>query len=361
MKDKRKRRNNRRRKRLNVLVSISIILILLIAILSGAILFYKDNTSAVSNSSEEVTVKIDSGMGAYQVIDRLDEKGLIKNKKIAKIYAKLNNINGAQANTYLLNKNMSLSDIFDILENPDEEHTIHIKFTVKDGNTIPQVAQAVAELLDIPTDDVLMKWEEPGYLKSLIDNYWFIDESILNENILYPLEGYLYPETYYILEEDPTIENVTKYALDMMNEKLSEIKDSIGTLGFTPHEFLSFASVVERESLFDKDKAKIAGVLMNRLDTNMKLQVDCTVNYAWQRTDISVSYDHLDIDSKYNTYKYEGLPVGPISTVTLDTMKSCVDFDHNDYLYFFAKEDGTVLYSKTLEEHEKNIEENKWY
>lgn len=361
MKNVRKKRKQRRKKRIRLILMSVIILVLIAAAASCTMIFYKDSISAVSKDSEEVIVRIDSGMGAYQVLDRLYENDLIKNKKAAKLYVKIHHINEAKANTYILNKTMSLKEIFNILENPDEEHTVHVKFTVKDGNTIPQVAESVSSLLNITTKEVIDKWSDTEYLQQLIENYWFIDDSILNSDIMYPLEGYLYPETYYIIEENPSIEDVTKYALDMMDKKLSAYKDDISNMNWTPHQFLSFASVVERESLFNEDRPKIAGVFINRLNYGMKLQSDITVNYAWQRTGVDVSYDHLKIDSKYNTYMYEGLPVGPISTITEDTMKDCINYDHNDYYYFFAKEDGTVIYSKTLEEHNAAVENNKWY
>lgn len=358
--DKRKRRK-RRKKRLNTLIALIVVLVIIAGASASAVVFYKDSVSAVSKTSEPVTVKISSGMGAYQVIDILEENGLIKNKKAAKLFIRINNIHDIKANTYLLDKTMSLKEIFHTLENPDDEHTVHVKFTVKDGNTIPQVAEVVASLLNISTDDVLAKWADTDYLNSLIEKYWFIDESILNSDIMYPLEGYFYPETYFVLEDNPTIEDVTRYALDMMDNKLSPYKDSISAMNWTVHEFLSFVSVVERESLFEEDRPKIAGVFMNRLNSGMKLQSDITVNYAWQRTGVDVSYDHLNIDSKYNTYMYEGLPVGPISTVSEGTMKDCIDYDVNDYFFFFAKEDGTVIYNSTIEEHNEAVENNKWY
>ena len=119
--------------------------------------------------------------------------------------------------------------------------------------------------------------------------------------IRYRLEGYLYPETYYITEQEPDLKSMTKLALDMMDERLSEYKDDIEKLGWTPHQFLTFASIVERESLFDEDRPKIAGVFINRLNKDMLLQSDITVNYAWQRTGVDVSVSHTQIDSRYNT------------------------------------------------------------
>lgn len=324
-------------------------------------LFYNQGISAVSSQDEEVIVNIESGSSASQMLDILDEAGLVKNKLCGKIFLKLNHFDNLQANTYIFNKNMSLKEIFSIIENPDFEYILKFKLTVRDGNTIPQVAKDFAELLEISSDEVMKKWSDKEYLQSLIDEYWFIDESILNADIMYPLEGYLYPETYFVTEQDPTIESLTKLALDMMDKKLTPYKDDIEKLNWTPHQFLTFVSVVERESLFDEDRPKIAGVFMNRLAADMLLQSDITVNYAWQRTGVNVSTTHLQIDSKYNTYKYVGLPIGPVSTVSAQTMDACVNYEHHDYLYFFAKEDGTVLYSQTYKEHQKTVKDNKWY
>ena len=256
---------------------------------------------------------------------------------------------------------MSIKEIFSIIENPDFKYLLKSKVQILDGNTIPSVAKGIAEFLNIDQKEVLKKWSDKDYLKSLIEQYWFIDESILNDDLMYPLEGYLYPETYFVTEENPTIESVTKLALDMMGNVLEGYKSDIEKLGFTPHEFLTFVSVVERESLFDSDRPKIAGVFMNRLESDMLLQSDITVNYAHQRTGVKVTNDLLQIDSKYNTYKYKGLPVGPISSVSKVTIESCIHYEDNDYLFFFAKEDGTVIYNKTYADHLKSVKDNLWY
>ena len=96
---------------------------------------------------------------------------------------------------------MSLSEIFDIIQNPDFKYILKSKLTIKEGNTIPEVAKAFSEILDMSDDDIIKAWSNQEYLKSLIKDYWFIDNSILNRNILYPLEGYLYPDTYYVTDE----------------------------------------------------------------------------------------------------------------------------------------------------------------
>ena len=340
---------------------IQVILPIVVVLILGGFFFYRHGISAVSKNDKEVIVKMEKGMGALQMVNRLDEAGLIKNPLCAKIFLKLHSYDHLQANTYVFNETMSVKDMYDIMENPEFKYILKSKITIKEGNTIPEVAEEFSRLLKIKKDDVIKQWKDPQLLQSFIKDYWFIDESILNKNLMYPMEGYLYPETYFITEEKPTVESVTRLSLDMMSKILEPYKDEIQKRGWSMHQFLTFASVVERESLFDKDKPIIAGVFMNRLDQDMLLQSDITVNYAWQRTGVDVSYQHLKIDSLYNTYKYKGLPVGPISTVSRSTLESCVHYDKNDYLYFFAKKDGTVLYSRTLQEHNKTVKENKWY
>lgn len=340
---------------------IGIIAAAIVACVIGIMAFYHYGISAVSSKDEDVVVTIEQGSTASQMLDALDEAGLVKNKLCGQIYLKLNHFDKLQANTYVFNKNMSLSEIFSIIEDPDVKYIVLSKLTIKEGNSIPEVAKSFGDILGISADEVIEQWAQKDYLQTLIDEYWFLDQSILKQGILYPLEGYLYPETYYITEQKPNLKSMTKLALDMMDQKLSSYRKDIEKLNWTAHEFLTFASIVEKESLFDDDRPMIAGVFMNRLDKDMLLQSDITVNYAWQRTGVDVSITHTQIDSPYNTYKYTGLPIGPISTVSLKTIEACIHYQHHDYVYFFAKEDGTVIYSRTYEEHQKAVKENKWY
>ncbi len=340
---------------------LTIIIGVVIAIGLGLVVFYTSGIGAVSSSEEKVVVVVDKGKGSSQILNVLDDAGLVKNKLAAKIFLKLNKYDHIQANTYVFSQSMSLKNMYDVMENPTAEYLSNKKFTIIDGQSASNVAASIAEILEISKDDVLKKWKDKTYLKSLIDQYWFIDEKILNNNLMYSLEGYLYPETYFVYGENNTIESLTKLGLDMMDQKLSPHKDRIKDLGWSAHEFLSFVSVVQRETLFDKDLSKIAGVFMNRLRINMALQSDITVNYAWQRTGVDVSIKHTQIDSPYNTYKYPGLPVGPICNINEKAMLACLNYEKNDYLFFFAKADGEVIYTKTYNEHLKAVKENKWY
>lgn len=344
-----------------ILTIIVCVLILLMGCGLGGYMYYKSGISAVSDSDKEVIVEIKGSPS--DIIEQLDKAGLIKDKKMAKLFLKLNSFDTLQANTYIFRENMDLKEIFTIINYGDFKYLATSKMTVTEGSTIPEVAKVVANTTNTSAEDVIRTWADKKYLQTLIDKYWFLTDEILDDDILFPLEGYLYPETYTLTASDVTIEDVTEMMLDMSGKVLKPYKKDIEKMGFSVHKFLTFASIVERESLFDKDCPIIAGVFLNRLDIGMKLQSDITVNYAWQRTGVDVSYAHLEIDSRYNTYKYEGLPVGPISNVSNRVIEASLNPKERNkkYLFFFALEDGTVMYSKTLEEHEKTVSDHKWY
>ena len=344
-------------------IILSIIIILFLLGGAGVLFawtYYNNGIKAVSQESEEVIVVIEPGQSAYSILNTLDEAGLVNDALCGKIYLKLNEVGNLQSNSLRLNKNMSIEELFAVIANPTDEHIVQFQVTILDGATLPEIAESIATSLEISSDEVMNLLNDEAFLNTLISEYWFITDEIFEDGIRYPLEGYLYPETYK-LNANNTLEDVIRASLDMMDSKLTAVKSSIDAMGFSAHEFLTFASVVERESLFDTDRPIIAGVFKNRLDDNMLLQSDITVNYAWERTGVDVSYDHLKIDSPYNTYKYKGLPIGPISTVSAVTIDSCVNYTEHDYLYFFAKADGTVLYSKSLAEHNAAVKANKWY
>lgn len=341
-----------------IIIAVAAVIILAIA----AFAIYSGGLGAVDkNDDSQITVDIPQGSGAMTIVEILDEKGLIKNKLAAKIHVKMGGYDSLQANTYVFSKNMGLKEMLKAIETGDFNYLSKNQFTLVEGSTIPQYAEALAEKFSFSAEQVLAVWNDREYLASLIDQYWFLTDEILASGIMYPLEGYLYPETYIITDTDATVEEITKVILTMTDEKLSERKEDIEKSGRTVHQFLSLASVVESESLFEKDRPVIAGVFINRLNKGMAMQSDITVLYALQEKRVDVTYKDLEVESPYNTYKYTGLPIGPVCSPSAPAMDDVLNYEKTDYLYFFATEDGTVLYSKTLAEHEKTVQENLWY
>ncbi|MDO4546008.1 MAG: endolytic transglycosylase MltG [Bacillota bacterium] len=345
--------------KLKIVILIAAILVVLI---TGFMLIYFNGIGAVDKNNEEpVSVNIPSGSGGSAIVELLDEAGLVKNKTFAKVHVRIGGYDSLQANSYVFSKSMTLPEMMDAINTGNFDYISKEKFTIIEGATIAMATEAMAKELPFTAEEIIAAWADTTYLQQLIDKYWFLTDEILAEGIMYPLEGYVYPETYFVTEEDPTIQSITEMILDKTDQELTQRRDDIEKMDLTVHEFLALASVVENESLFDKDRAKIAGVFLNRLEEGMALQSDITVLYALQERRVSVTNEDLQVESGYNTYQNTGLPIGPVCAVPGRTMDDVLNYEDNDYLFFFAMEDGSVIYSKTYEEHQKVVEENRWY
>ena len=350
--------NNLQNKKKIIAIIASVIVICIL----GGVIFFTSGLGAVSKDDKaDVVVTVESGSGAYDILYALGEAGLVKNDFCGKLYMKFFAPDTLQANTYVLNKTLSFKEQVNIIATGDLHYVQSCRFTIIEGATYKDAATAISKTLGYSEDEIIATWSDTTFLNELIAEYWFLTDEILKEGIICPLEGYLYPETYTIMETNPTIESVTRMIMDLTSEQLEPLKSGIASLDMSCHEFLSFASVVENESLFEEDRAMIAGAFMNRLKDNMALQSDITVLYALGEKRVDVTYADLEVDSQYNTYKYAGLPIGPVSNPYVKTMEDCINYEKHDYYYFFATKDGDVLYTKTLAEHEQVVEENLWY
>ena len=339
----------------------AVVAVFVVVLVCGLIFYFSGIGAADKGNDEDVIIEIPNGTGGSQIIEILDEEGFIKNKFCAKVHMKLGGYNSLQANRYVYTKSMSLPEILEAINTGDFNYLSKNAITIIEGSTVPMAAEAIAEKLPFTKEEILSKWSDTTYLNSLIDTYWFLTDEILQDGIMFPLEGYIYPETYFVTDAEPTLESITYMFLDKANEELSARKDKIDKCGMSVHDLLSLASVVQNESLFEVDIPKIAGVFYNRIDSGMPLQSDITVLYAIQEKRVEVYYSDLEVDSPYNTYMYAGLPIGPVCGVAGYALDATLDYEKSDYLYFFATEDGKVLYSKTLAENEKIVNENLWY
>ena len=341
---------------------IFIIAIVLVVVITGGLFFYLSGLGAVDSDNEEpVTVNIPSGSGASYIVEILDENGLVKNKTCAKINARIGGYDSLQANTYIFNKSMTVPEMFKAINTGDFNYLSKEKLTVREGLTIPQVAEAIAIELPYSKDEIIKKWSDKAYLKELIGQYWFLSDDILDSDIKYPLEGYLYPETYFITEENPSIESITSMMLDMMDTQLTSIKGELESNKYSIHELLTLASIVEKESSNVSDAMpEVAGVFINRLDKGISLGSDVTVNYIFEKDGVELTMSQLDSDNKYNTRKFTGLPPGPICSVNIKAIDSVLNYKDTEYMFFYATPEGEIIFSKTVEEHNKAVEEHPW-
>ncbi len=332
------------------------LLVLVLAILVGFGGYYTLGLAAVDpNSDEQVVVDIPSGTGASAIVDILDDAGLVKNRFCAKVNARIGHYNGLQANTYIFSPSMSFREIMNAINNGSFEYLSKESVEVKDGARLQQVAEAVSEQLPYTSEEILAVWSDTGYLNELIDKYWFLTDDILDDDVMFPLEGYLYADTYFVTD-NMTIEGFTEMCLDRMDEELSARKDDIEASGFTVHELLTLTSIVTKEARAD-DQPKVAGVFMNRLEQGMSLGSDVTVCYIFQEDRVELKVSQLESTNPYNTRKYAGLPPGPICQVIGDAIDAVLHYEASDNIFFFADEDGVVHYYKTQADFEQGIED----
>ena len=333
------------------------ILVLILAILVAGGGYYTMGLRPVDpNSDEQIVVDIPNGSGASTIVEILDEAGLVKNKFCAKVNSRIGHYNSLQANTYIFSPSMSFQEIMTAINTGDFDYLSKESIEVKDGARLQQVAEAVSEKLPYSADEILEKWADKDYLNELIDRYWFLTDEILNKDVMYPLEGYLYADTY-IVTDNMTLESFTEMCLDRMDEELSERRGEIESSGFTVHQLLTLTSIVTKEATAD-DQAGVAGVFMNRLDKDMSLGSDVTVCYIFQEDRVDLKVSQLESTNPYNTRKYAGLPPGPICQVVGSAIDATLNYEHHDYLFFIADENGVVRYSTDEAGHESNIDEH---
>lgn len=231
--------------------------------------------------------------------------------------------------------------------------------TIVEGDWAKHIADKIAGVTSVTSDELIALWNNEDYLRSIMNDYPFLTEDIFNENIRIKLEGYLAPNTYNFFQET-TAEEVTKKILDESLAIYQKYENEIKKSSLSIHELYTLASIVQYESGNIDDMKKIAEVFYNRMEIGMPLQSSVTVCYAldinksddWTACEVNPNYDSL-----YNTYKYQGLPPGPIQNPGEDALEAVLNPDQNNYLYFMADVygDGTVYYAETYEEHEANV------
>lgn len=333
----------------NIYKFVIIFLVVLIILTCGS---YKIGTSSVSKDSFEVKITIPKESTYLSISNLLKENNLIRSESFYKIYIKIFKPNNLKAGIYTLNRNMNVKEIVDTLEGNVKSEEITI--TIPEGKHIEEVAEIISSKINMSKEDILLYWQNEEVLNSLIDKYWFLTDVIKKEEIRYSLEGYFFPDTYSILKESK-IEDITYKMLDKMDEVLSKYKEEISNSKFNVHEILTLASIVEHEAILDSDRPMIAGVFINRLDKSMKLQSCATVGYAINEWKLSYNYKDLQTDSPYNTYFYEGLPIGPGNMPGELSIEAVLRPTKHDYYYFLAnvndKDSKKTYYSKTYSEH----------
>jgi len=295
-----------------------------------------------------VRVKVESGMSVAQVGSLLEEKGIIRSAGAFKYYVKFHAIEGGlQAGTFIFRPVMNIAEVAQVLRTGKSEEA---SLTIPEGWTVANI-------------DALLASKGLAQSGAVLDCVTRCDFSTFdflpNGSGLAArggkLEGYLYPETYFVNEA----EFVPKFFLERLlgtfrARVIQEHKDEIAASGHPLSEIITMASLVEAETRTDTERPIVAGILWKRLKQGMPLGVDATVRYIVSKSTEPLTQSDLETNSPYNTRKFKGLPPGPIASPGMSSILAALKPQESPYWYYLHDSKGAIHYATTNDEHNEN-------
>ena len=306
------------------------------------LVFYCFSGIFLAKNKKSALFEIKKGEGFLEIGKRLKKEGFIKNRYCFYLYAFLTNQwRNLRAGQYKF-ENLSLREIVKKIK----EGKIELeRVTIIEGMRLAEIDELLIKRNIIKNKISSLK------IKDFKDQFSFLKD-VDDE---FSLEGFLFPDTYFFQPEMDE-KDVALIFLRNFEKKISPFLKEIEKKNKTLFEILTMASMLEREMAGKENKKIAAGLLWKRLEHNMFLQVDATVNYALKKDKEKISLEDIKFDSPYNTYKYRGLPKGPICNPSLDSIEAALFPEESDFWFYLTTKDGLVIFSKTYEEHLKNKE-----
>jgi UPF0755 protein len=304
-------------------------------------LFYYQGTRPASQDSRSITFEVQPGMTLKQVTLELFNQRLILSpsafQAIAYIQDKEKQI---MVGEFSLSPSMLPTEIILRLTSGK---TILYPLTIPEGYRITEIASLLDTQGLASSEVFILQTQDKDLIKSM---------DIPTDS----LEGYLFPETYYLSKLTPEKKIVQKM-VNTFKEKVlkSQLLKSSKESPLSLHEIITLASLIEKETGLDSERKLISSVFHNRLRKNMRLQTDPTVIYAIEKFDGNIRKRDLKIDSPYNTYRYKGLPPGPISSPGIKSIEAAIFPIKSNHLYFVSRQDGSHHFSSTLVEHNQAV------
>ncbi len=297
-------------------------------------------TSILSVNNREVNssvITIEKGMSLNSVSNLLLENEIIVNQNIFKLKVITRGLaSKIPTGRFLIDGKISDAILIDLIFN---KGPIKLKLTIPEGSQSKNLFKDINTLLN--TDYDFNKY----FNSTEILEQYKVDAS--------SLEGYLYPDTYY-LYHDSSPEEIIDILLSEFWKKFDEnLQDRANQLGFSVHEVVTLASIIEGEAMLDSERSTISSVYHNRLKINMKLQADPTIQYIIPGPPKTLSNRDLRIKSDYNTYQNYGLPPGPINNPGIASIKAALYPEDTNFLFFVAQGDGSHAFTTNEKDHEE--------
>ncbi|MCY8573881.1 endolytic transglycosylase MltG [Bacillus haynesii] len=332
---------------------LTVVAVLLILTAGAVSLYVKSALEPVDkNNAKTVNIYIPEGSTVTSIAAKLKKEDLIKNEKVFIAYVKFKNASGFQAGNFQLSQSMDAAGVIKKLTTAS--HVPAFKITVPEGRQLKEIADIIAGQTNYSAEDIMKKLDDREFISRLKQKYpKLITDDVLNKNINHPLEGYLYPATYPFYDPETKLDAIIEAMIKQTDQLAEKYEKQMKDKKMSVHKALTMASLIEEEATEKADRHKISSVFYNRISKNMPLQTDPTVLYALGEHKNRVMYKDLEADSPYNTYKHTGLPPGPIANAGESSWEAALNPEQTDYVYFLAKKNGEVVFTKTLEEHNK--------
>lgn len=283
-------------------------------------------------------VSIRTGTGARAVATQLAREGVVTDAKLFYWYARVRGAAGRmKAGEYQFPAAPTPNLVLDVLL---QGKVVVYRVTIPEGATLKDVARLVAAT-ELAEADAILQWARDPHLMASL-------------NVPHPassLEGYLFPETYVFRRTDRPQDVLRRMVLEFWRRFSPARQAQARRMGFTVHETVTLASLVEKEAVRDDERPMIAGVFLNRLQRQMPLQSDPTAVYDLEGFTGPILRRHLERESPYNTYLYRGLPPGPICNPGEKSLRAVLEPKKSSYLYFVSNNDGSHTFSSTYQEH----------
>lgn len=315
-----------------------------------------------SDQSNLVTVEIKSGWGVSKIANALygtsEEDQLIRSKAVFKIYVDfVGKGRKLRAGTYIFAQGDSIEEIVNKIAGGESEKEKVLRFTLTEGMTVEDMAETLVREGILANETEFLRLCKTG---EGLDEYE-IPELSLHDGRQYRLEGYLFPDTYEVFEGSSAKDIIARMLMRRSSIMEASYYERMQELELTEDDVITLASMIEKEAQ-TKDFSKVSGVFYNRIEEDMPLQSDATIIYVLGTSKINLTKSELETDSPYNTHLNKGLPAGPICNPGKAAIEAALFPDESimeeGYLYFTLKEpaSGDLVFSKTLEEHNAQVE-----
>jgi len=342
-------RRHRNIKRKILKISIVVVLVLLFG-------YFKYNSSIYTpiddTDTTKISIQIKKGESVKEIAQTLNDKELIRSKTSFYLYVKKHSLGEKIiAGRFILNKSMNVPEILENLQNINSAQYV---ITIQEGLRIVDIEEKLIDLNLIKEGEFTKAVKEfKGW-----QYYTFLNKETLSKLEL-PLEGYIYPDTYFLDPQDFKADDLIYLALDNFEKKWLEIsKNKGGELkNYTVSEVVTMASIIENEVFGNKNREIVSGILWKRLENEWAIGADATLLYI--TPDRKITKSDLEIDSPYNTRKFKGLPPGPISNPSVESLNAAIHPQDSEYWFYLTTLDtGEVIYAKSNEEHNENKREH---